>query len=370
MRIGLCKEVIESEKRVLLTPQDAGSICDQGYTVLVERNAGLAAGYLDSDYSKHGAIPVSKEHLWETSDVVIKFKAPQRNEYSLVRQKQIIGAFMHAEGNQQLVKALCNAKATAYAFEFFKTENGFFPMSFVDSEVAGKLAVIYGMYHLQSHLGGAGVLLSPVVGAPMPKVVVIGYGNAGNAAIRVAEALGVEVVVVGRNKERLRKYQATVRSNVHCVIYSERELREQVRDADLVIGAIQISTFDTPPLLTDEMVKQMKKGAVIVDVTCGYGSGYMPSFDRSTSLQNPIYEKYGVLHCKIDILPAAVPITTTQAVSKNITPYLLNWFNSLEGTMQDNVSHAGLIIQDGIICHNEVKRHMDYWCAQNQTATE
>ena len=175
--IGLGKEIREGERRVLLTPNEVCEICRNGYVFYVEAKAGVAAGYSDDEYRRAGAKVVSKEELWKLSDIVIKFKSPQPCEYCYLREGQVIGAFMHAEGNPGLVKVLCEKKVTAYAFEFFKTETGYFPMSFIDSEVAGKMAMVYGMYHLQAHLGGEGVLLSPVIGVPSPKVVVIGYGK-------------------------------------------------------------------------------------------------------------------------------------------------------------------------------------------------
>lgn len=361
VNVGLAKEIRAGEKRVLLTPDSISDFVNAGYRVYVENDAGKNAGFRNLDYERKGAIIVSQSKLWEMSDIVIKFKSPQISEYSYLKENQIIGAFMHAEGNPELVKVLCQKKVNAYAFEFFETNEGIFPMSLIDSEIAGKLAMIYGMYHLQSHIGGEGVLLSPVIGVKIPKVVVIGYGNAGNAAIRVAEAMGIDVVVFGRNSERLRKYQATVKPNVQCYVYDSKVFEEQVLEADLVIGAIQISTFDTPAILTEDIVRRMKKGAMIVDITCGYGEGYLPTFDKFSTFENPVYERFGVLHCKIDLLPAAVPLTTTMGVSKHITPYLLKWMDSISNGIRDDVSAAGMIIKEGIVTHPEVKKHMEYY---------
>ena len=359
--IGLAKEVMVGEKRVLLTPESIAYFVSNGYKVYVENDAGRNAGFDNCEYSRIGATIVSQKEVWELSDIVVKFKAPQKEEYDFLRDKQIIGAFMHAEGNPELLKILCQKKIRAFAFEFFMTEDRIFPMSLIDSEIAGKLAMVYGMYHLQSHLGGAGVLLSPVIGVPVPKVVVIGYGNAGNAAIRVAEALGLRVSVFGRSPERLRKYQATVNTNVKCYVYEPEIFETEIMDADLVIGAIQISTYDTPALLTEQLVKKMKKGSMIIDVTCGYGAGFMPTFDKFTSFNEPVYEKFGVLHCKIDLLPAAVPKTTTQGVSKHITPYLFKWINSFKEGVKDDISFAGMVTDNGFVVHPEVKRHLEFY---------
>lgn len=361
MVIGLAKEITEGEKRVLLTPDEVKIIVDIGYQVYVEKDAGIKADFNNHQYSDAGAIIVDKLTLWNQCDVIIKFKCPQKCEYPLLHQGQIIGAFMHAEGNPKLVDILCKNKITAYSFEFFKTNDNLFPMSFIDSEIAGKLAMIYGMYHLQSHLNGEGILLSPVVGVELPKIVVIGYGNAGNASIRMAEALGLDVTVFGTNREKLRKFQATVSPNVHCHLYSKDMFEKAIIEADLVIGAIQISTYDTPAIIAEDLVKKMKKGSMIIDITCGYGKGYLPSFNKLTSFDNPVYERFGVLHCKIDLLPAAVPKTTTKAVSKHILPYLLNWFHAIKTGDFDAISNNGLITKDGNIMHKELQRHIAFF---------
>lgn len=362
--IAVAKEIMPGEQRVILTPESVRAFHDQGFDVYVQENAGYAAGFPDQAYKAVGAKIVDNRDIWYCSKLLIKFKAPQISEYLYLHEGLNIGAYMHAEGNMQLVKELCKKKVTAYAFEFFKTLDDIFPMSVIDSEIAGKLAVIYGMYHLQKPYGGSGILLSNIVGVKKPKALVIGYGNAGNAAIRLLEALDVDVVVLGRNMERLRKYQATVRSNVTCLKYTPEILRQEIKDADLVIGAIQISTFDTPPILTDEMVMTMKKGSMIVDVTCGYGPGYLPSFDHFSNFSEPVYERFGVLHCKIDLLPAAVPVTTTQGVSKHITPYLINWANAVWENSTDIISLAGKIISEGEIVHEVVKMHKNFYDQQ------
>ena len=237
--------------------------------------------------------------------------------------------------------------------------DGIFPLSVASSEIAGKLAILHGAYYLQRHFGGAGILLAGVVGLKPPKVLVIGHGNAGGAAARLAATLGANVVVLGTNRERLRRFQATVPSSVTCYVNSPEVLARELPEADLVIGAILISTYDTPPIIDEDLVKCMKKGAVIVDITCGYGTGYLPTGDQFTSFGHPVTERHGVLHCKIKNLPAAVPVTTNEAVSTLITPYLIALGNAIfDDGIYDPVSVSGKIVEHGIIVHPEVERNM------------
>jgi alanine dehydrogenase len=271
-----------------------------------------------------------------------------------------LGAIYHAEGDKSLVQILCKSGITAYSYEFFQTPDGLFPLSVPGSEIAGKLAVLSGAYYLQSHTGGAGILFSHVVGVQPPKVVIIGYGNAGGAAARLSVAIGAEVVVLGTHPERLRRFQATVPSSVHCYLTSPEVLERELPHADLVIGTILISTYDTPCLIGEDLVRHMKKGSVMIDITCGYGAGYLPTFPHFTTFEDPMVERFGVLHCKIDILPSAVPKTASQAISHVIVPYLIALGNAIfDPSVSDPTSAAGKIIEGGCILHPEVQRHMD-----------
>ena len=194
------------------------------------------------------------------------------------------------------------------------------------------------------------------------KVLVIGYGNAGGAAARMASAMGGEVVVLGTNKEKLRAFQATMPRGTRCYVNTPEVLEREILDADLVIGAILISTYDTQPIITEEMVKKMKAGSMIIDVTSGYGPGYIATFDHETSFEQPTFKKYGVLHCKIDTLPLAYPSTTVDAMSQHLFPYLLDVAKSVyDPTFENVTAAAGKIIENGKIVHYEVKRHFEHY---------
>lgn len=267
---------------------------------------------------------------------------------------------MHAEGNLELTNKMLASKMTAYALEFCKTERHEYPIPVSDNEISGKLAITLAAYHLQSHMGGSGKLLCKVPGCPPPKVVVIGYGSAGGSAALLAASMGAEVTVFGTRWEGLRKFQATAPSNIKCLLNTPDKLEEQVRSADVVVGAILISTYDTAPMLKESLVKQMQPGSVIVDVTCGYGSGYMPTFERFTNHAEPFYERFGVLHCKIDAMPASVPFTAAHATDYNVARGLIEIANSIVAKRQSHVASTGCLVAKGEILHPELLRHLDF----------
>ncbi|MDQ3648638.1 MAG: NAD(P)-binding domain-containing protein [Actinomycetota bacterium] len=327
-----------------------------GLEVLVERGFGEGAGHRDGDYGAAGAELVSREAAWGASKLVAKYKAPEPEEYAFFRPDMHLACFLHAEGNAALTAALCAAGTAAYSYELFRDADGGFPISVVNAEISGKLAVFYGAYHLQSHLGGSGVLLADVPGVRPPRVVVIGYGNAGGAAARTALALGAEVVVLGTHPERLRRFQGTVRSSVRARLSSPEAVAEEVPAADLVIGAVLISTHETPPVVPASVVARMRPGSVIVDVTCGYGPGYLPTFDRYTTHSEPMFERYGVLHCRLDGMPAAVPRTATAAFSPRIAPYLIGLARDVYDGVSYPTARSELVAVDGRVVHPEVIR--------------
>jgi alanine dehydrogenase len=357
-RIAVTRETRPNERRVILLPREVGDVVEAGFEVLVERGAGAGIGVGDDAYARAGATIASRERVWGGSDVVVKYKAPTEAELPLLRRGLHLGGLFHAEGDLALTQALCDSGVTAYSYEFFRSADGGFPLAHPGGEVAGKLAVLHGAYYLQTHLGGRGVLLADVADVEPPRVLVIGHGKVGGAAVRAAEALGAQVTVLGRDRAHLRRFRGTVSSRVRCRLNSAEVLREEAVRADLVIGAILISTYDTEPMLTRDIVEAMRPGTVLVDATAGYGPGYLPTFTRETTLDEPVFERCGVVHCKIDVLPSAVPITTATAMSATIAPYLLALARSVYDGEPDPPSQAGKIVEDGRITHPEVERHV------------
>lgn len=357
--ISILKERRSGEKRVILLPEAVGEFTRRGYRVLVEAEAGIAAGFSDQAYEAAGATIVDGPTAWSGSDVVFKYKAPGPEEYRHFRPGLHLASFMHAEGNLALVEAMRGSGMSGYALEFFRTERGDYPVPVSDNEISGKLAILLAAYHLQAHMGGSGVLLSDVPGAPRPKVVVIGYGNAGGGAARLAASMGAEVTVFGTRWEGLRRFMAGMPANVRCLPNEREAFERAVLEADVVVGAILISTYDTAPMLDEELVRRMKPGSVIVDVTCGYGAGYMPSFSHLTTYDDPFYVRHGVLHCKIDAMPASVPLTAARATSANVWRYLMDLARDVHDGVADPVSRKGCVVAGGAVVHPEVRRHIE-----------
>lgn len=359
-QISVLKEIRGGEKRVLLLPTGVNRFIQAGYDVLVEAGAGEQCGYEDKHYAKVGATIVDTDRAWADSDIVLKYKAPDRSEYRYFREHLHLACFMHAEGNLELANKMLESKMTAYALEFCQTERQDYPVPVSDNEISGKLAITMAAYHLQSHMGGSGKLLCRVPGCPPAKVVVIGYGNAGGAAAHLAASMGADVTVFGTRWEGLRKFQATSPPNVRCLINTPDKFEEEIRSADVVVGAILISTHNTWPMLEESLVKQMQPGSVIVDVTCGYGSGYMPTFDRLTTHTEPFYERFGVLHCKIDAMPASVPYTAAHATDFNVTRWLIEIANSITNGSPSHIASTGRLLANGEIFHPELLRHLEF----------
>lgn len=343
---------------MIIVPGDVRHFVGRGLGVAVERGAGAGVGCADSDYEAAGAAIVEVGRGWD-SPVVFKYKAPIAAEYGHFRRDLSLGAIFHAEGDLDLVRALQSGGVTAYSYEFFRERDGSFPLASAGGEIAGKMAILYGAYHLQSHLGGAGLMLGSVPGLSPPNVLVIGHGNVGGAAARVAAALGASVTVLGRRRHALRAFAATVPGSVRCEVGTPELLDELVPASHLVVGAILESTWDTPPLVGLDLVERMPAGAVLIDATAGYGGGYLPSFDRATTPSSPTFERFGVLHCKLDALPGLVPVTAAHALSAVAAPYLARLAETIVRGGADDPSAAGRIVASGEVVHPVVERHVE-----------
>jgi alanine dehydrogenase len=349
--ISVIKETRSGEMRVVMMPREVNAFVSAGYDVFVEENAGVHATASNKDYEDAGARIVDTKTAWGASRFVVKYKCPSIEETKFLTADTHIAAYFHAEGSLLLSEAVARSQATAYSYELFQLNDGHFPMPVCDNEIAGKLAVLKGAYHLLSHQGGRGTLLADIPGADRPRVVVIGYGNVGGAAARMVASLGCEVTVFGTNPYWLRRFAASMPAGVTCLLNDPDTLATHVKAADLVIGAILISTYDTPTMIAPALVQQMKPGSVIVDVTCGYGEGYLPTGSDFTSFEKPAYKVHGVQHILIDALPATVPITASQAASHNMLPYLQKMGAAIFDGQPDPVSERGMIIQGGKFVH-------------------
>lgn len=323
MIIGVPKEIKNNENRVALTPAGVHSLAIKGHKVVVEMSAGTGSGIEDCDYTAAGAVIIEKaEDIYTESDVIVKVKEPLQSEYNLFKEKQTLFTYLHLAPNPTLTKALLEKKVTGIAYETVQLPNGTLPLLAPMSEVAGRMSVQVGANMLQKYNGGMGVLLGGVPGVLPAEVVIIGGGVVGCNAAKMAAGLGAKVTVMDINKSKLTYLDDMFGGRISTLIYNEYNVAEMVKKADLLVSAVLVVGAKAPKIVTSEMVKTMKKGAVIVDVAIDQG-GSVETIDRSTTHDNPCYEKFGVVHYSVANMPGAVPRTSTYGLTGVTLPYLL-----------------------------------------------
>ncbi|WP_419735683.1 hypothetical protein [Pseudomonas sp. COR18] len=363
--VGLPNEVMHGEKRVILLPEAVSRLSSDAFDVRVEYGYGSQLGLSDDDYTRAGAILCRQAEAWQQADIVLKYKAPVSEEFRFFRPGLTVAALMHAEGDPELTEALVKAKMSAYAYEFFEDDDGRFPLGVANGTIAGVQAALYGVHYMQSHLGGLGKLPLPKwCGADPVKCVVIGSGNVGRAAAETLIGVGACVTMLCSSEissAQTKAYFDGLGKNINVQVNSLDVLTRLAPTTDILIGAILISTFDTPAMVSAEIIRSMQPGSVVVDATAGYGGGYMPTFDKMTSLAEPVMVRYGVLHCKIDNLPAAVPLSAVQVANKIYAPHIHRLVEGMRSGQPQSIYTKGLIVNQGVIVHSELSRHVVNW---------
>ncbi|MDQ3889930.1 MAG: alanine dehydrogenase [Actinomycetota bacterium] len=320
MRVGVSKEIKPDEYRVALTPAGARELRYRGHEVLVEAGAGAGSAFRDSDYEAMGARTVSSEEVWETSELVLKVKEPIEEEYPRLRDGLILFTYLHLAADEALTRGLVESGTTAIAYETVESEDRQLPLLAPMSEVAGRLAAQAGAYFLEKPLGGRGLLLGGVAGVPPGRVVVIGGGMVGYNAAIIALGLGAHVRILDRSVPRLRHLEEILSGRVELVMSSALEIELSVLQADVVIGAVLTPGARAPKLVTSEMIREMKDGAVVCDVSIDQGGCFETS--RATTHSDPVYLLDGVTHYCVANMPGAVPITSTFALTNVTLPYV------------------------------------------------
>lgn len=324
MIIGVPMEIKNNENRVALTPAGVHSLVIKGHKVLIEKSAGIGSGIEDTDYISAGAHIMEKAaDVFAESDIIVKVKEPLECEYGLLKEKQILFTYLHLAPNPALSKALLEKRITGIAYETVQLSNGALPLLAPMSEVAGRMSVQVGANMLQKYNGGLGILLGGVPGVLPAEVVIIGGGVVGFNAAKMAVGLGAKVTIMDISKSRLTYLDDSFGGRISTLIYNEYNVAEMVKKADLLISAVLVVGAKAPKIVKSEMVKTMKKGAVIVDVAIDQG-GSVETIDRSTTHDNPCYEKFGVVHYSVANMPGAVPRTSTYALTGVTLPYLLD----------------------------------------------
>lgn len=328
MIIGIPKEIKSQEDRVALTPAGADGFVRAGHKVLVETNAGMGSGFTDEDYKALGAeIIDDAAKVWEQADMIMKVKEPLKSEYGYFKKDLILFTYLHLAAEESLTKALVDAGVTAIAYETVELADRSLPLLTPMSEVAGRMAVQQGSIHLEKIRGGKGLLIDGVPGVAPANVVVVGAGMVGTGAIRRAIGLGANVTVLDVNVDRMRYLGEVFMGRLSTVYSNNYNMTQAVKNADLVIGAVLIPGAKAPKLVTEEMVKLMEPGSVIVDVAIDQG-GCVETIDGPTTHENPTFVKHGVVHYAVANIPGAVPKTSTLALTNVTLGYALRIANN------------------------------------------
>ncbi|MEX1377628.1 MAG: alanine dehydrogenase [Eubacteriales bacterium] len=322
MIIAVPKEIKNNENRVSLTPAGVHKLKSDGHDVVVEKDAGAGSGFEDADYIKEGAqILKTAKQVYDAGDIIVKVKEPLKEEYGLMKEGQTIFTYLHLAPNAELTKALVEKKITGIAYETLQLSDGSLPLLIPMSEVAGRMSIQVAAMLQQKYYGGRGMLLGGVPGVLPAEVVIIGGGVVGSNAAQMAVGMGANVTIVDKNQRRLAEIDALYRGRVNTLMSTPLHIAEAVKKADVLIGAVLLPGAKAPKTVSEDMVRSMKKGSVIVDVAIDQG-GTIETVDRVTTHDDPAYEKHGVIHYSVANMPGAVAYTSTQALTGVTLPWL------------------------------------------------
>lgn len=322
MIVGAPTEIKPGENRVGLVPVGVETLLQRGHTAIVQRGAGIESGASDEEYEEAGAqMVVEAREVYARSDLIVKVKEPLPMEYPLMRKGQMVFTYFHFAADEALTRAMLKAKIIAIAYETVQRANGELPLLVPMSEVAGRMAVQEGAKYLERRMGGRGILLAGVPGVAPANVVILGGGVVGANAAKMAAGLGANVFVLDIDLEKLRHLDDVMPKNVTTLMSNTYNLRHLLPLADLLIGAVLIPGSKAPKVVTREMLKWMRPGAVIVDVAVDQGGCIETS--HPTTHEDPIFFVDGVLHYAVSNMPGAVPRTSTLALTNATLPYVV-----------------------------------------------
>ena len=319
MIVGVPKEIKRHEYRVGLTPAGAAELKRTGQAILVEAGAGEGSGFPDAEYHRAGARVCDRDELFVTSDLIVKVKEPVPEEYGLLREGQALFTYLHLAPNPLLLEILLARNITAIGYETL-AKDGALPLLSPMSEIAGRMAPMVGSFYLQKVHGGSGVLAPGAAGVKPARALVIGAGVVGTNAVRICTGLGMDTTVINSGIPRLQRLEELFPGKVKTLALQEETLREELRGADLVIGAVLVPGGRTPVLVDREMLGTMKRGCVLVDVSVDQGGCATTS--RPTTHDDPVYEVDGVIHYCVANMPGAYPRTSTLALTNATLPYV------------------------------------------------
>ena len=321
MIVGIVKELKENENRVGLPPYFVSKLTQEGNKVLVESMAGVGSGFSDEEYLVAGAtIASSNRDVYAKSDMIVKIKEPQKQEYDLFRENQVIFSYLNLATTPDLANALISSKAIGIAYETLTNSEGRLPLLEPMSAIAGRMSILIGASLLQKQYGGYGALATGIPGVLPSKIVILGGGNVGRNAAFVACGIGANVVVLDNNSTALQKIDDTFKGKVNTLYSNKKNIIDSIGNADIVVGATHVAGSSAQKLITRDMLKIMKKGAVIIDISINQGGCCETS--RPTTHANPCYEIDGIIHYCVPNMPGAYPQTSTAALTEATYPYI------------------------------------------------
>lgn len=354
MRVSVVAEIKNHEDRVALTPAGVHELVAKGHEVYVEKGAGSHSGFPDEAYQAEGAHLVSVDEAWAKAELMLKVKEPLESEYKYLRKDLTLFTYLHLAADRELTEALMKAGTTGIAYETVQLANRTLPLLQPMSEVAGRLAIQVGGYHLMANNGGVGMLLGGVPGTPKSKVVVIGGGVAGEHAATMAIGMQADVTIVDVSLPRLREIDSKFHGTVKTRPSTAYDIRDLLKDADLVIGSVLIPGAKAPKLVTDEMVKNMKKGSVLVDIAIDQGGCFENS--HPTTHDNPTFKVHNSTYYCVANMPGAVPATSTRALTNATLPYAIAIASkgAIEAMKADEALAKGLNTYQGKVTNQPV----------------
>ena len=355
MIIGVPKEIKLQEHRIGLTPDSVKVLTQKNHEVLVQNNGGFEAGFTDEDYKKAGAkIIETAEEIFKTAELIVKVKEPQINEVKMIRENQIIYTYLHLAAAKELTEGLINSKSVCIAYETVTDDNGRLPLLAPMSAVAGRMSIQAGAHSLEKNQKGRGLLLGGAPGVAPANIVILGGGVVGENAAIIATGMGGKVYIVDKSEKRLEELKKIFGDKIIPSQSDKIDLKQLISDCDLLIGGVLIPGAEAPKLVTKEMIKNMKRGSVVVDVAIDQGGCVETS--KPTTHANPTYIVDDVVHYCVANMPGGVPRTSTMALNKATLPMLIKLADQgYEKTLRENRNYlAGLNVFKGQITYKGV----------------
>ncbi len=360
--IGIPREESSEENRIGLTPLTVDLLVNNGHEVIIQSNAGKAANFYDHQFSEAGALIVeNKEEIYSQSDIILKVMPPSEAEIGLMREGQILLSILHVHSkSRDYIQRLIQKRITCIAFEYLKDENNCYPIVRSMSEIAGSTSILIAAEYLSNAHNGKGEMLGGITGVNPSEVVIIGAGTAGEYAARTAMGLGAIVKIFDTSAYKLKRLQNNLGQRIYTSVIHPVVLANALKTADVLIGALRILEDKPQFIVTEEMIKLMKKGSVVVDISIDQGGCIETS--RLTTHKNPVFEKHGIVHYCVPNIPSRVARTASYAFSNILAPFLIELGNAGSITQlakQNSGYRNGIYIYNGILTHQYIGNLFD-----------